>query len=249
MIHFVGYIVEFVRGSSNCHFCQVASPHNRVNLIAASRPKTGTIPVILEATMKYVLLAILLSGLGIYAGAQAPPPSQGSQTGQIASSPAQSIGMFAYPKNSQNADTQLKDENDCYASAKQQSGVDPQGPPPATKSADQKAAEQKAAAANAPQAKGGRVRGAARGAAAGAGLGAIAGDAGTGAAVGAAAGTMRGASQQRQANAASQKQAAANTAAQQQQQEQQANAAHAQSIDTFKRAFAACMDARNYSVK
>jgi len=199
--------------------------------------------------MKYVLVGAIFLGLGICAAAETPPSSNGSKPAQDAFSPAKSIGMFAYPKNGQNSDQQLKDENQCYGSAKQQSGVDPQAPPPPTKSADQKAAEQQAAAANAPQAKGGRVRGAARGAAAGAGLGAIAGDAGTGAAVGAAAGTMRGASKQRQANAASKQQAAANTAAQQQQQEQQANAAHTQDIDTFKRAFGACMDARSYSVK
>src|SRR2546429_3882988 len=31
------------------------------------------------------------------------------------------------------SDQQLKDENECFASAKQQSGIDPQAPPPATK--------------------------------------------------------------------------------------------------------------------
>lgn len=199
--------------------------------------------------MKFIAIATLLLGVGILAAAEALPPSLGSQTTQTAASPAKSIGMFAYPKNSQKPDQQLKDENECYGSAKQQSGVDPQAPPPATKSADQKAAEQKAAADNAPQAKGGRARGAARGAAAGATVGAIAGDAGKGAAAGAAVGTMKGGAQQRQAKAASQKQAAANTAGQQQKEEEQANAAHAQSLDTFKRAFGACMDARGYSVK
>lgn len=198
--------------------------------------------------MKCVALAAMLLGLGVSAGAETPP-SPHSQSTQTGSSPAKSIGMFAFAKNGQDADQQLKDENSCYGAAKQQSGVDPQAPPPPTKSADQKAAEQKAAADSAPQAKGGRVRGAARGAAAGAGLGAIGGDAGTGAAVGAAAGTMKGAQKQRQANAASKQQAAANTAAQQQQQEQLANAGHADDLDTFKRAFGACMDARGYSVK
>ena len=181
-------------------------------------------------------------------GATSAPPA--TQSSQAASSPAQSVGMFAYPKNKQTADQQLKDENQCFASAKQQSGIDPQAPPPAAKTDEQKKAEQQAAADNAPQAKGGRVKGAARGAAGGAAVGAIADDeAGKGAAAGAAAGAMVGGSRQRRANKAAKQQAAQATAQQQQQQEAQANATHQQGIDTFKRAFSACMDARGYSVK
>jgi len=55
--------------------------------------------------------------------------------------------------------------------------------------------------------------------------------------------------QQRQASAAAQKEAAAKVAAQQKQEEDQAKLAHAEGLDAFQRAFAACMDARNYSVK
>lgn len=199
--------------------------------------------------MKCVALATLLLGIGTAALAQTSAPSQGSQTTQTAFSPAKSIGMFAFPKNGQNPDQQLKDESECYGAAKQQSGTDPQAPPPAQKSAEQKAAEQKAAADNAQTPKGGRARGAARGAAGGAAVGAIAGDAGKGAAAGAVVGTMKGGMQQRQAGAAAQKQAAANTAAQQQKEAEQMKAAHAEGLDTFQRAFAACMDARGYSVK
>ena len=177
----------------------------------------------------------------------APPATQPSQA---ASSPAQSVGMFAYPKKNQTADQQLKDENECFASAKQQSGIDPQAPPPAAKTEEQKKAEQQAAADNAKQAKGGRVRGAARGAAGGAAIGAIADDeAGKGAGAGAAAGAMVGGARQRRANKAAKQQAAQATAQQQQQQEAQANATHQQGVDTFKRAFSACMDARGYSIK
>ena len=60
---------------------------------------------------------------------------------------------------------------------------------------------------------------------------------------------MRGGAQQRQANAAAQKQAAANAATQQQKEAQQASNAHAQNLNAFKRAFSACIDARGYSVK
>ena len=60
---------------------------------------------------------------------------------------------------------------------------------------------------------------------------------------------MRGGMQQRQANAALQKQAEAKAAAKQEKEEEQIKAAHAQGLDTFQRAFEACMDARGYSVK
>jgi hypothetical protein len=196
----------------------------------------------------FVFAAVLLAGTNPVLAQN--PPSQDSQTTQVASSPAKSIGMFAYPKNKQTPDEQMKDENECFASAKQQSGVDPQAPPSATKTEEQKKAEQQAAADNAKQARGGRARGAARGAAGGAAVGAIADDeAGKGAAAGATAGTMVGGAKQRQANKASKQQAAQATAQQQQQEEAQAKAKYQQGIDTFKRAFSACMDARGYSVQ
>ena len=184
--------------------------------------------------------------------AHSVPASDSVRTQKQASvaSPAKSIGMFAYPKNRQSADQQLKDENECFASAKQQTGIDPQAPPPATKTEEQKKAEQQAAADNAKQARGGRARGAARGAAGGAAVGAIADDeAGKGAAAGATAGAMVGGAKQRQANKAAKQQAAQATAQQQQQEEAQAKAQHQQRIDTFKRAFSACMESRGYSIK
>lgn len=173
-----------------------------------------------------------------------------AQNQPAATSPTMSLNMFAYPKSGQSADKQLKDENECFATVKQQTGIDPLAPPPAGKTAEQKAAEQKAAAENAPNKRGGRARGAARGAAGGAAVGAIVDDdAGTGAAAGAVVGTMKGGAQQRKANKAAEQQAAANTAAAQQQEDAQIKAEHAAKIDTFKRGFAACMDARGYSVK
>ena len=80
-------------------------------------------------------------------------------------------------------------------------------------------------------------------------VGAIAGNAGKGAAIGAVAGTMGGGVRQRQANAAMKQQAAQQGGSQVQQSYAQAKAAYDQSMNTFKRAFAACMDARAYSVK
>jgi hypothetical protein len=157
--------------------------------------------------------------------------------------------MFAFPRNNQSADQQLKDEADCYGMAKQRTGVDTQAPVPTGPSAEEIAAAQKQAAENAPKAEGGRVRGAARGAAGGAAIGAIAGNAGKGASIGSVAGTMQGGMAQRGANAQSKQQAAAQAATAQKKATEELKAQHQEGIDTFQRAFSACMDARGYSVK
>ncbi len=152
----------------------------------------------------------------------APPQAQSGGSGRSAL--ASQLGVFVYPKTSQDQTQQLKDENECYGSAKQQSGIDPAAPPPPPQKAQ--------------SVKGGGAKGAAGGAAGGAVIGAIAGDAGTGAAIGATAGAVRGRRQQKKAN----KQA-------EQQAQQKAQAQQQQTVDTFKKAFSACMDARGYSVK
>ena len=163
-------------------------------------------------------------------------------------SAAQKIGMFVFPKNSQGRDQQLRDELDCYNQVQQQTGVDPDTPPPQAPSASEVQAAQNQAAGQAPEAQGGRARGAARGALGGAAVGAIAGDTGKGAAIGAVVGTMQGGSRQRQANEQSKQQAAQSASAQLQQQYEQSRAAYNQQRSTFKRGFTACMDARGYSV-
>ncbi len=185
---------------------------------------------------------------------QQPPAEASAQAATPAStapawSPAQSIGLFAFPRNNQTADQQLKDEAECYGAAKQMTGVDAQAPPPQGLSDEEKKLAQQQAAANAPQVQGGRVLGAARGAAGGAAIGAIAGNAGKGAGIGAVAGTMQGGAAQRQANAQSQQQAAARAAAAQKKAEDQMLLQHQAGVDSFQRAFIACMDARNYSVR
>jgi hypothetical protein len=200
--------------------------------------------------MKYfvLLLTVSLSPVSLLARSEGPAPPQ-SRAAAPAWSPSKDIGVFVFGRNSQTPDQQLKDEADCYGAAKQQSGIDPKAPAPAGKTAEQKQAEQKAAADNAETPSGGRVKGAARGAAGGAAIGAIAGDAGKGAGAGAVAGTMRGGATQRQAAAGAKKEAAAKVAAEQKAEEERTKLAHAEGLDTFQRAFAACMDARNYSVK
>jgi hypothetical protein len=60
---------------------------------------------------------------------------------------------------------------------------------------------------------------------------------------------MRGGAVQRSANAQSQQQAAARATAQLQKEAEELHVLHSQGLDTFQRAFTACMEARNYSVK
>jgi hypothetical protein len=128
-----------------------------------------------------------------------------------------------YPARNQSAQQKQKDDKECMAWAKQDTGIDPaaaSAPPPQQ---------------SGPAVGGGeRVRGAARGAVGGAVIGGIAGDAGTGAGIGAAAGTMAGGARARRNQAAGNEQAV---------QQQQATLA------TFYKAYGACMEGRGYSVK
>jgi hypothetical protein len=175
-------------------------------------------------------------------------PSTLAQTGVGAPawSPAKSIGLFAYPRNLQNADQQLKDESECYGSARQNTSVDPQAPPPAGPNAQQQQAAQQAGS---DASKGGAVKGAAGGAAGGAAVGAIAGDAGKGAAIGATVGAVAGRRRQRTKEEQAKQQAAQQTAQSQQQAQAQVQAQYQENVNSFKRAFSACMDSRGYSVQ
>jgi len=120
-----------------------------------------------------------------------------------------------YPAKKQTAQQQKKDDGECIAWAKKDTGIDPVG-----------------ASQPAPQKTGPAVGGGERlkGAAGGAIIGGIAGDAGAGAAVGTVVGGAK----------ARQSQQAQNQQAQQQQQ-------HA--LNTFYRAYGACMEGRGYTVK
>jgi hypothetical protein len=138
--------------------------------------------------------------------------------------PAAAAQPIVYPAKGQSAQQQKKDDAECYAWAKQTTGIDPaavaSSPPPQD---------------TGPATGGGqRVRGAARGALGGAAIGAIAGDAGTGAGVGAVVGTMAGGRQARQQQAA---------------QNQQSVAQQQELINTHYRAFGACMEGRGYTIK
>ncbi len=169
-----------------------------------------------------ILLASLCILLSLAPIAAQNPPAQSPQA--VSGSAAAKVGLFVNPKNNQSPQQQTEDENGCYATAQQQTGIDPTAPA--------------AAAPEAAKKQGGGAKGAAGGAAGGAAIGAIAGDAGTGAAIGATAGAVRGRRQQKKANQQAEQQAS-----------QQAQAQQQQKLDTFRRAFSSCIDAKGYSVK
>jgi hypothetical protein len=143
--------------------------------------------------------------------------------------PAGARQPIVYPAKGQSLPQQQHDQSDCHVWAKQTTGVDPVAVAQASAPPVQ----------SGPAVGGGeRVGGAARGAAGGAMIGAIGGDAGEGAAIGAIAGTMAGGARARR-----------NRAAQQQQAQAQSEGQKQQAIGTYNRAFAACMEARGYTVK
>jgi hypothetical protein len=134
-----------------------------------------------------------------------------------------SLGLVPYPAKGQPVARQNQDEGECYAWAKQQTGIDPV------------AVANTPAPPSGPAVGGGeRLRGAARGAIGGAAIGAIAGDTGEGAGIGAVAGTMAGGRQARQNKQA---------------QAQQNEAGKAATIQHFNKAFSACMEGKGYVVK
>jgi hypothetical protein len=131
-----------------------------------------------------------------------------------------------YPAKGQSATLQQKDDGECYGWAKKTTGIDPttmtSTPAPTSTST---------------VGGGERVHGAARGALGGAAIGAIAGDAGKGAAIGATAGTMAGGARARQKQAHAQQASA------------QSQAQNASALETYNRAYGACMEGRGYTLK
>jgi len=189
--------------------------------------KSRTIKLFALITLTFGLLAS-----GPSQQAQPAPPKQAVTPDWI----HQKLGVFVYPAKGQKPEQQQKDEMECYDWAKSQTGIDPTGP--ATAVAATPKAEN--------QAKGARVSGAARGAAGGAAVGAIADDdAGKGAAVGATVGTMAGGVQKRRGRRAAKEQ----TKQAEAQAKQTAAATDAQKLDTFKKAYSACVTGKGYTAQ
>ncbi len=133
-----------------------------------------------------------------------------------------SADLIIYPAQGQDADTQDKDEGECFVWARNETGIDPMN--------------QNTATASAPaQQQGGMVRGAAGGAA----IGAIVGDSDD-AKKGAAVGAVLGRSRQNRRN-----RAAAQDSQQKNQQVQQSNA---DNQETFNKAYSVCLQGRGYTV-
>lgn len=146
-----------------------------------------------------------------------------------AQSVSSSLGLVVYPSNNQAPAQIAKDEGECHAWARENTGVDPANPMAGVQPA------QAAPPPGGPPAGGGAIRGAAKGAI----IGEIADeDRSDFAAAGAVIGAARGARQRQaqQANA--------------QQQAQAQNQAIAQErIGMFTKAFSVCMESRSYSVR
>ena len=188
-------------------------------------------------TMRLIASCALAGGLAVVIGTMSMRDARAQ------------AGVFAYPMAGQNQQQQSRDRFDCHGWAVQQTGYDP------TRSQAAAAPPRPAYAPPPPQQRGifglgqgGMFRDAAKGAALGAAGGAIAGDAGKGAAIGMLTTTLfggirrRNRQQQEQAWRAQQQQ----QAMMQQQQYAQQNQALA---SNYRRAYSACMSARNYRVQ
>ncbi|HEY4230554.1 MAG TPA: glycine zipper domain-containing protein [Thermoanaerobaculia bacterium] len=171
---------------------------------------------------------LLAAALGLLVVALQPSSDAQAQSKSLAAS----IGVQVFPSAGQASSVQSQDEAACYQWAVKNTGVDPFQ---AQKQAQEKsaAAQQQTANANA----GAGMGGAAKGAAGGALIGAIAGDAGKGAAIGAATGFVAGRARKRHNDA------------QAEEYTQNVNNATAAQIDSFKKAFSACLEGKHYIAK
>ncbi len=130
--------------------------------------------------------------------------------------------LMIFPNVDQSPEQQEQDKFACYSWAKDQSDFDPMAPPTATAPPPQEQAR-----------RGGLLRGAARGAV----VGGIAGDAGKGAAAGAAIGGMRRQDQKRKEQQ------------QRQQWEEEQQRIYAENRNRYNRAYGACLEGKNYTVR
>ncbi len=146
----------------------------------------------------------------------------GSAEAQTISS---ALGIYVYPGDGQSLEQLAVDENECYQWAQQTTGVDPNNP---------MAGVQTQAAQQQSGPTGGAVRGAAKGAL----IGEVTdNDRSDYAAAGAVVGAARGRRQQQAQNQAAQQQAQA-----------QAEAQAAERMDSFRKAYSACMGGRSHTV-
>ncbi len=134
--------------------------------------------------------------------------------------------LMIFPNEDQTADQQEADKYACYSWAKGETGFDPMAPITATEAPPQQQAKQ-----------GGLARGAVRGAAVGQLVGGDSSSTKSGAAAGAAIGGMRRNDQKRKEQQA------------QQQWEQEQVAIYTENRNRYNRAYAACLEGKNYTVR
>jgi uncharacterized protein YcfJ len=139
--------------------------------------------------------------------------------------------LVVFPAKGQSNEQKEKDKYECYQWAKDQSGFDPMAPPTTQTAPPSQQAQQ-----------GGAVKGAARGAAVGLTVGAITNNSksrstAAGAAAGGLVGGMKRRDQARQQQQAEQEWA----------QKEATN--YAQQRDSYNRAYSACLEGKNYTVK
>ena len=153
---------------------------------------------------------------------------------------AATVGVYVFPADGQEASQQSKDEADCYDWAVGNTGIDPFETAKQSESEQRQAKKAKEDAKDAG--KGSGAKGALGGAAAGALIGEIAGDdAGKGAAIGATVGFLGGRRHKKKKQGAAEEQA-----------EQQAKSSRRQSreeMESFRKAFSVCLEAKDYMVK
>ena len=147
----------------------------------------------------------------------------------VAQTLSASLGLFVYPGEGQPIEQLVVDENECHQWAQQTSGVDPNNPMAGVRA---EAPQQQSPGSSA-------ARGALRGAARGALIGEVTdNDRSEYAAAGALAGAARGARAQQMRNQQGQQQAQA-----------EAEAQAAERLETFKKAYSACMEGRGFTVR
>ena len=150
----------------------------------------------------------------------------GTLCGLALSTTALADELMIFPNADQTAEQQEQDKFACYNWAKGESGFDPMAPPTATEPPPQEEAP-----------KGGAGKGLVRGAAVGGIVGDSSKSAKRGAAAGAAVGGMRRQDQKK-------KEAAAR-----QQWEQDQQRIYAENRNRYNRAYAACLEGKNYTVR
>ncbi len=167
--------------------------------------------------------------------------------GGAASAPAGAQNaVYAYPMAGQSLEQQQRDNWECHNWSVQQSGYDPQRPPPGPGVAYAPAPQQSSGVMGLGQ--GAPVHDAAKGALGGAIIGGIAGDAGKGAAIGAVTTTLFGGI--KRSSRKKQEEEWRRQQYQQQQYQQQQYEQQVQAMShNYNRAYAACMSARDYQVQ